>query len=760
MMLKEVVSKISFSLFLLWTSFSYALPPLYFALGLEEASEISEYKKWGFNSLWVDIVYQDPQLEKKEALIREAVKQELIPILCLHIEQKDFGSPSPLNKEYGERTAIWVREMGRKFKDIPKLVWALGYDPAGAIAYTEEDFLSYLLSWYGSFPALSQAWGTELNLPSDVTLSLVEKLSADKEREIPRYGITRASLDLAIYQWWGLRDLLNLWLGEIKGIDNEREHWVITGMLKDYKSIMSVPHGYDGITIALYPDELENDFQTHNAHGIAIARRGGLFSPVVIFRLFKEGEWRTTPFILQQWLNSAHLQGAVGIGVDSWATLKELPHLKEVVSKGFLKQPLEPNNQIAVLYEPFLEGYNLQGRGLYGFLKTLLLNQPSDLFFALRLGCKYGGIDFLGVEDLDKVNLYRYKVILAPSVFYLPPPAKELLQGFILFGGMLVADMGLGCYEGGLLAIVSDFVKQNFGVEGVCTITKGAGNFRVNIEHPLFPFLKKKQESEGNAKGFAVDGCIGYIYVGAKTDILATLGSLVGAGGRMAVAGIMLKKVGLGYAIYATFPLWRNWLPYNKLFNEFHGSVFAWGADFWLMDTLFPSVGRFVLLRSGLALANLTPLKTTLILRIPKQIFYEGCITAPGEDGSFELFVPMEEGELRVLSPPLPLSVQPGYLLVQVGRYSPDKIELKIWGRGGRVAAGDSQVDVVPMFTTPGVIIISDGEYKIENGSSHKVTTTNLLNGEKRSFLVRAKGDYLEIRGDFQGEKVEIERIR
>lgn len=757
-MLKEAVKKTTILIFLLLGPLSLALPPLYFALGLQETSELEDYKKCGFNSFWVDIFYQDPQLEKKEALIKEAVKMNFIPIICLHLEQQVLGSPSPLNKDYRDKTLSWVKEMAEKFKSIPQLVWALGYDPAGAIEYSESDFLSYLLSWYGSFPNLSKAWGTEVNFPSDVTYELVEKLSADREKEIPRYGITRASLDLAIYKWWSLRDLLNLWLGQLRGTDNNKEHWVVTGMLKDYKSIFSVPHGYDGITLALYPDELENDFFAHNPHGIAIARRGGLFSPVVVFRLFKEGEFKTTPFLLKQWINNAYLQGAVGIGLDNWATLKELVDLKEVVKKSFLEHPLVPDNKLAVLYEPFLEGYNLDGRGLYGFLKTLLINQPSDLFFALRMGCKYGGIDFLSVEDLDKVNLFRYKVILAPSAFYIPPPTKELLRSFVLFGGILVADTGFDCYESGLLANLSDFVKLNFGVDGMLTITKGMGNFKVNIEHDLFPLLRKKQESDGNAKGYAVDGCIGFTYVGNKTDILAVLGSLVGAGGRMAVAGILVKKIGLGYTIYATFPLWRNWLPYNRLFNEFHDSIFSWGAECWLIDNLFPSAGRFVYLKEGLALLNLTATKTALILRVPHQVFYDGCTTARGENSGFEIYVPLDEGELRVLSNPLPLVVQPDYLLVQVGKFSSGKVELKVWGRRGQKPAGDGGVSVAPLFTTPGVLIISNGDYKIEKNSLHKVTITNLQTGEKKSFILKAQGDHLQINWDFSCEKVEIEK--
>lgn len=756
--MRTLVSVKSFLLYLfLFSTFqAHSLPFLSFALGLQDAKELQEYKKWGFNSVWVDIYYNDSQMEKKEALIRLATKEDLIPIICLHLESPALGVCSPLNQDYRGRTSEWVKTIVEKFKDIPKLVWALGYDPAVAVKYSEEDFLSYLLMWYGSFPNLSQAWGTEVNFPSEVTLDLVEKLSADKEKEVPRYGVSRASLDLAVYKWWSLRDLLNLWLGELKGVDNNKEHWIITGMLRDYKSIVSVPLGYDGICVALYPGEVEMDILAHNPHGIAIARRGGLFTPLTILKITKEGEYKTTPFMLQQWINNAYIEGAGGIGFDSWANLKDLPELREIVMKK--RTPIKPVNRIAILYEPFLEGYNLNGRGLYGFFKSTLLNQPSDLFYALRLGSIYGGFDFLSIEDLDKINIYQYKVILAPSAFLIPAEAKEILQSFVLLGGILVADIGFDCYEGGALSATTKFLRDNFGIDGFFTITKGRGNFKINIEHPLFPLLKKNMESNGNAKGFSVDGCIGFVYVGAKTDILATLGSIVGAGGRMAVAGIMVKKVGLGWTIYSTFPLWRNWLPYNKLFNEFHFSLFGWGENSYLLDSLFPSMGRIVFLQDGVALLNLLPRKTTLTYITPDDKFYVGCVTAPYGEAEKEVIVPLNEGELRVLSQPIPLQIQPSDLIVQVMSYDKEKVKLKVLGRGGQVYLSNDNVSTMPMFTTAGTILLGNGEYKIDRGSKHKITITNSLTKERKSWIQEAEGEYLKIEWSFHSEEIEIEK--
>jgi len=325
-------------------------------------------------------------------------------------------------------------------------------------------------------------------------------------------------------------------------------------------------------------------------------------------------------------------------------------------------------------------------------------------------------------------------------------------------GGILVADIGFDCYEGGALASVNKFLRNNFGVDGFFTITKGRGNFRVNIEHPLFPLLKKNKASDGNAKGFAVDGCIGFVYVGGKTDILATLGALVGAGGRMAVAGILVKKVGLGWGIYATFPLWRNWLPYNKLFNEFHQAILSWGTDNYLLDSLFPQTGRLMLLKEGIALLNLAPQKNALIYITPYEQFFPSCVTAPLEGDLRQIIVPLNECELRILSNPLPLRVQPSDLTVHIVSYTSDKVELKVVGKGGKILLSNEKAETIPNFTTLGTIILGSGEYKIEKGSLHKITITNCLTGEKKSWMAKADEGYLKIEWSFHSEKIEIER--
>jgi hypothetical protein len=325
-------------------------------------------------------------------------------------------------------------------------------------------------------------------------------------------------------------------------------------------------------------------------------------------------------------------------------------------------------------------------------------------------------------------------------------------------GGILVADIGFDCYEGGALASVNKFLRNNFGLDGFFTITKGRGNFRVNIEHPLFPLLKKNKASDGNAKGFAVDGCIGFVYVGGKTDILATLGALVGAGGRMAVAGILIKKVGLGWGIYATFPLWRNWLPYNKLFNEFHQAILGWDADSYLLDSLFPTRGKIAFLTKGVALLNLTPQKNALIYITSKEHYFPSCITAPFGDTLKEIIVPLNESGLCILSNPIPLQVQPSDLTVHIESYSADKLVLKVLGKGGQILLSNDKIDTIPMFTTPGTIILGSGEYKIEKDSLHKITITNCLNGEKKSWMAKADDGYLKIEWSFHSEKIEIER--
>lgn len=747
--------KASKPLFLLLFSpiLSFALAPLYFALGLEKAEEIKAYKEWGFNAVWVDLSPDDFS-SAKDALVGEALKEGLIPVICLRLDSPKLGSRRPLDETYKQNTFNWAREIVEKYKDQAQIVWAVGYDPTSAVNYNEEDFLHYLLTWYGSFPGISSAWGTQVQFPRDVTFQLVDKLSQDKEGQAPLYGISKASLDLALYKWGAVKDLLNMWLSAIRGMD--QKHPVITGMLKDYKSIVCVPHGYDGITVALYPTEVERDLFAHNPQATAMARRGGLFASIPVFLLDSSEHYKVDAPLLERWLNIAYIQGATGAGFDNWNYLKSHPELKEKIKGIVSRQPLPLQNRIGVLYEPFLEGYNLGGRGLYGFLSTPLLNQPSDLFFALRLGTRYGGVDFLSLEDLSRLDIAKYKVILAPSAFFLSQEAREALQLFLLMGGILVADIGFDCYHaGGSLLSLSDFVKTNFGLEGFFTLTKGQGNISITMEHPLFPALKKQTKSDGNKDGYAVDGCLGFTYVGTKTDTLAVVGVLLGSGGRSAIAGITVKKVGLGWAIYATFPLWRNWLPYNKLFNEFHDPVFAWGNLGYIEENLFPFTVIFALLKDGYAVANLAQYVLIASLFKSENSLFISCFTLPQEGGGFRILIPLNQGEAKVLKP-LPIKVDPPDLIVQVKEYDENKVRLKIWGKGSTPYVKDKELEAVPVLTTLGSVTIGEGLYKVGDKLNHHVSVTNAKTGEKKEFIVKSEGGVLVLQGSFWCDEIEI----
>jgi hypothetical protein len=226
----------------------------------------------------------------------------------------------------------------------------------------------------------------------------------------------------------------------------------------------------------------------------------------------------------------------------------------------------------------------------------------------------------------------------------------------------------------------------------------------------------------------------------------------------MAVAGILVKKVGLGWGIYATFPLWRNWLPYNKLFNEFHQAILSWGADSYLFDSLFPQTGRLMLLKEGIALLNLSPQKNALIYITPYEQFFPSCVTAFLEGDLRQIIVPLNECELRILSNPIPLRVQPSDLTVHIVSYTSDKVELKVVGKGGKILLSNEKAETIPNFTTLGTIILGSGEYKIGKGSLHKITITNCLTGEKKSWIAKAGEGYLKIEWSFHSEKIEIER--
>ncbi|MGB9797517.1 MAG: hypothetical protein ACPLSK_02745, partial [bacterium] len=122
------------------------------------------------------------------------------------------------------------------------------------------------------------------------------------------------------------------------------------------------------------------------------------------------------------------------------------------------------------------------------------------------------------------------------------------------------------------------------------------------------------------------------------------------------------------------------------------------------------------------------------------------------------VIVPLNEGELRVLSQPIPLQIQPSDLIVQVMSYDKEKVKLKVLGRGGQVYLSNDNVSTMPMFTTAGTILLGNGEYKIDRGSKHKITITNSLTKERKSWIQEAEGEYLKIEWSFHSEEIEIEK--
>ena len=163
-------------------------------------------------------------------------------------------------------------------------------------------------------------------------------------------------------------------------------------------------------------------------------------------------------------------------------------------------------------------------------------------------------------------------------------------------------------------------------------------------------------------------------------------------------------------------------------------------------------------LEEGIALLNLTPQKNALIYITPYEQFFPSCVIAPFEGALKEIIVLLNECELRILSSPVPLRVQPSDLTVHIVSYTPDKVELKVVGKGGKILLSNEETVTIPNFTTLGTIILGSGEYKIEKGSLHRITVTNCLTGERKSWVAKADDGYIKIEWGFHSEKIEIER--
>lgn len=759
---------------------------LFWAYELKDGKQLANYKKAGFNTVYVDVRWVRSQevpkvIAEARRLATLAEMQGLYVIYgieCVPSVTLTTVRIAPDEDAYVRPLKQWMEYVVEELGDTPNLIgWGTQHAPSTLITHDDAGFQRWLRDTYRTPDALNRAWGTK-----DVQFSTVTMLFAVQwDAQNKPGGLGLATMDVALYRWTTFTRLMQLWANLIRNRDRKR--LLVTGRLNDYKSIISVPDNYDVIVPAVYPSDAEPDTQTHNAHAVDMARQANQFIAVPALMTRGAGQG-VLSFASQRalWMREMAMHGAAGIAFQDWNDFGEDDHARADIARGITdltSTPLMgalPTPTVAMLYEPIAEGAVVNGRTLYGFGPGVSLDEPNNLFLSYRRGMKYGQVDYLSHDGLLRADLRRYAVILAPLAFYLSPSAQMRLTEFVAGGGVLVADLGAGMIQaGGDLRQLPEPLQGLFGVLSIADFANASRNLTVEATHPLFPSLRLSATTSGalpNGAAFAPP--LGFALRAPGAVNLGTLHRTTR--GRALSVTLGVYPVGAGFAIYAPFRLWSHWLPSHQLYQEFHGDLFQRNALCALLDTpLFPllpehpntrtpehpnmmEVGTMI---EGAAAFN--PLSRAQFVRWHtvgvRYLLFSNALTSYTR-GNFLTSAPTfrrvgDTALAAMLDAPQPTvallhdGLPPGALRVyrflpiqllplsrsatgQVVEYSPQKVQLHIWTDAADVTSDENNnLTIINPREASARLTLMSGLYPIPPHSRHRLTITPL--GSQRS---------------------------
>jgi len=706
---------------------------LMWALGLSDAAELDQYQKSGLNSVYLQITEVSPvQLAGVSRLASAAEQAGLMVVLSLDptsLRDADGNEVAidPTAAGYADAVDAFVRAAVDGVGEHPRLIaWAVEIPPANVVT-NDTSFATYLQGWYPSVDRVNESWGTEYTDWSEITLGAPRDVDSSDPK-----GIGRASLDYAYYRQSVYADALSPWAASLHSADPGR--MVFLSALPDYRSIISAPLTFDGMVLSVYPTVAESDWDTHNVQAVDIARRGNQF---VAVQTLDSADGSADQ--LTQWAGVALEHGASGIAFSSWPALRDSDALQGAVAyiQDLVKRqayPEEPKAQAAILYEPFAGGAEGRFGSLYGYIDGFGPGTPTNLFWVARGGSRYGLFDVLDPDAITALDLSQYGAIFAPMAFFLTTDQQVALQNWVLRGGALVVDAGVGMYQAeGTVTSMPAVMREILGMryEDLTTVQGQTPTVEYGeVYNPAVP-TDVKQLAPGQ-KGKEVDPALTRFvqqiedFV-TRSDVAQYLGdNFVGEAG----TGFRVRGLGEGFAIYSSDSLYENWTASDPYFNEFHDRVLSWGSAIQIIDPDQTWPGIAATLYDDWSVGVASPYGTmtsVLVNGAANQIYLvpSGVTRVSSSDvgDQAELIFP---GQPLARAVPLPIYVYPTgegtYASVSVKRYGRDGIELVVSGTGAQPQVQGGQVAMAGGSATPVAIEIKSGAYGVSAASAHTVS--------------------------------------
>jgi len=770
------------------------------AFNVTKPEELEAAKEMGINTIAVEIPWQEQtDYQRLYEFARAAGEKGILVVLSISMVPPPQDDPtfavSPVNPSYNKLVRAWIKYVVDHFRSLPNLLgYATQNFPSTILRYTDADFQSYLRRWYTLPQNLNLLWRVQVTNFNAATMEVAQKI----DDSLP-VGFGRPSLDVVLYRWTALADLMRLWAEEFKRLD--REHLVFTGLLQDYKSIISVPDNYDVIIPATYPTIAGRDIVAHNPHAVDMARRANQFAampclmtaggPGVLDANIRDN--------LLNWLNEAFLHGAAGVWLADWKKLQEtdkpsalaktLQERLKAISDSLIAQAL-PTPTVAFLYEPIGEGAVWGDNPLYGFALDLSPDEPSYPLVDFRRGTRFGQVDYLSHDSLTSADLTRYQTIIAPFCLWLSPEAEASLARYVEAGGVLLADLGIGMGEaGGTFVSMSPTLQRVFGIWGINRLVDQSRNLTIFTRHELFPSLEVGMMTTGSLGGLAFARPIGMVRLYGETIVLGwavrgTRGSL------RENAGVMtIHQFGRGFGIFAPFRLWSNWRPEGRLYPEFHSDLCQRGALVALKNdpNLFPGSVVISAMSEGVALANVAKemqyaqveamgvnnllfanaLTQTWPLRMGAVSGFIGAGATisrlpqirPATPQPVTLHVDLQPGELRYC-PYLPVQLLPfeKSAMARITRYDSEAIELQVFGAVRAVGLSEKgTLQVTQPTSTLAEVVIHSGQFVIRPQAEFLVSIRGAVEKTKTPRVVKADdAGRIVIRERFLSETISL----
>lgn len=541
-----------------------------------------DYRRAGFNTVMVELTYPGRAVALTEACAQwdeqllSVKRQGLWAIVYVHnsVHAGVTDPPWALDETWQQ----YVQAIVRRYQPVTNLVgWIFADEYADHLTFPDAAFQDFLQRQYGTIQRLNAVWGTDYTDFGQVRLEYQRAGHGRPEPTMAQddfpFGIGPKAFDSARFKLQRTAWANERFARVVRQVDPWSPLW--SGANNLGWAIPPVPTDW-GAYVDFYPGFSGNDMLTQHVWAMDIAR-GPNARPAMQMLLPEHSvdfDWHLDARVLRGWMVESALHGAAGITFWPWSFLgvdnrpgDRSPSIERIDTVGTTIRQLQasglltmrPTPTIAVLYEPYAEGWGNMSQ-VWGVMRYPS-GEPLPLLEELRFGTRYGQVEYLTTNTLDQARYEDYGVILAPFACDLTAAQAARLREYVEGGGVLFADVGFDCLRGGksLTAMPAD-TRALFGLASLRASAAGVGAWTTTAEGAeILPGLAAGQ----------VTDALGDYALDVEPSTAVPL--LRGPGGQ----GLYANRLGSGLALYCSALGWARSLVRDPVLRRLHEGLFA-----------------------------------------------------------------------------------------------------------------------------------------------------------------------------------------